>query len=100
MKITAHIRNDRSGPGDKRLDSRRRRRPRDDMLNGLDRVVARGENDQNIRGLTVGALRGLPGEFITPEVLNVCHMLRIVFQLRNQAIVISVGIVAEGLLTL
>ena len=54
----------------------------------------------NIRGLTIGALRGGGREWIGPEILDMLHMLRVVLQLTNQMIVVRVGIVAEGLLTL
>ena len=54
----------------------------------------------NIRGLTIGALRGARREWIPPKILDVLHMLRIVFQLTNHTIVVVVSIVAEGLLTL
>ena len=54
----------------------------------------------NIRGLAIGALRGARREWIPPEILDVLHMLRIVFQLTNHTIVVLVSIVAEGLLTL
>ena len=38
-----------------------------------------GEVQLNVDGLTVAALRGARGEWISPEILNVLHMLRIVF---------------------
>ena len=59
-----------------------------------------GEIQLNIRGLTVGALRGARRKGIPPEILDVLHMRRIVFQLTNHAIVVPVSIVAQGLLTL
>ena len=59
-----------------------------------------GEIQLNIRGLAIGALRGGRREWIPPEILDVLHMLRIVFQLTNQPVVVLVSIVAEGLLTL
>ena len=70
----------------------------DSVAQGL--ALVTGEIQLNICGLTVGALRGAPGECITPEILDVLHMLRIVLQLTNQTIVVPVSIVAEGLLTL
>src|SRR5262249_6084546 len=54
----------------------------------------------DINGLTIGALRGTRREWIAPEVVDVLHMLRIVAQLTNQAVVIPVSFVAEGLLSL
>ena len=65
---------------------------------GLAQVA--GEVQLHICGLTIGALRGARREWIAPEILDVLHMLRIVFQLTNQTIVVLVSIVAEGLLTL
>ena len=106
VAAVAHIRDDRRRAGDIRLDPRRRRRLLDDVLDGFDRFVPQGlalvtgEIQLNICGLTVGALRGARGESITPEILDVLHMLRIVLQLTNQTIVVLVSIVAEGLLTL
>src|SRR5208283_1527 len=102
----AHIRSDRRRAGDIRRDPRRRWRLPDDALNGFDgfspQGLARvaGEAQLNICGPTIGALRGALCEFITPEVLDVLHMFRIVLQLTNQTIVVLVSIVAEGLLTL
>ena len=63
-------------------------------------ALVTGEIQLHICGLTIGALRGARREWITPEILDVLHMLRIVFQLTNQAVVVLVSIVAEGLLTL
>ena len=57
-----------------------------------------GEVQLNIDGLAVGALRGGRREWIAPEILNVLHMLRVVFQLTNQTVVVPVSIVAEALL--
>lgn len=54
----------------------------------------------NIGGLAVLALRGAAGERIAPEVLHVLHVLVVVFQQPNQAVVVSVRVVAELLLAL
>src|ERR1700722_17192206 len=80
VATVAHVRNDRRGPGDKRFDSRWRRRPRDDTFDSFDRFVAgTGENYLNICGLTIAAFRGVSGLLITPEILDALYMLRIVF---------------------
>ena len=106
VTTAAHVRNDRRGSGDIRLDSRRRRRPRYDIPDGLGRIVRHGrtrptgEVHLHICGLTIGALRGASREWIAPEILDVPHMIRIALQLTNQTIVVPVGIVAEGLLAL
>ena len=77
-----------------------------DVLDGFDRFVPQSlaqltdEVQLNIGGLTVGALRGARREGIPPEILDVLHMRRIVFQLTNHIIVVPVSIVAQGLLTL
>ena len=84
VTTVAHIHVIGAGPVTYALTPWRRRCLRDDVLNGLDRFVPQGlalltgEIQLNICGLTVGALRGAPGEFITPEILDVLHMLRIV----------------------
>ena len=48
---------------------------------GLARVT--GEIHLDICGLTVGALRSAPREFVTPEILDVLHMLLIVIATRR-----------------
>ena len=79
---------------------------RDDVPDDLDRLVPQGlahgadEIQLDIRGFTIGALRGTRREWIPPEILDVLHMLRIVFELTNHTIVVLVSIVAQGLLTL
>ena len=54
----------------------------------------------DIRGLAIGALRGARRERIPPEILNVLHMLGVVFQLTNQFVIVRVSILAKRLLTL
>ena len=61
---------------------------------------ATGEVQLDVRRFTVGALRGAGREWIGPEIVDVLHMLRIVFELTNQTIVIAVRIVAQASLTL
>ena len=77
-----------------------------DVLDGFNRFVPQSLADPtkevqlNIRSLAIGALRGARREWIPPKILDVLHMLRIVFQLTNHIIVIFVSIVAQGLLPL
>jgi hypothetical protein len=60
---------------------------------------ATDEGQLNVRGLTVCALRGGRREWIPPEILDVLHMRRIVFQLTNHIVVVLVRVVAQRLLT-
>ena len=62
------------------------------------RTLVTGEIYLNVYAFTVGALRGRRRERIAPKILDVLHVLRIVFQLTNHAVVVPVRVVAEFLL--
>ena len=62
------------------------------------RALVTGEIDLDVYAFTVGALRARRRERIAPEILDVLHVLRIVFQLTNHAVVVPVRVVAEFLL--
>ena len=62
------------------------------------RTLVTGEIYLNVYAFTVGALRSRRRERIAPKILDVLHVLRIVFQLTNHAVVVPVRIVAEFLL--
>ena len=86
VAAAVHIRGDRRGPRDICLEPRRRRclcddlseRPRSIRCPRASPGVT-GEIHLNICGLTIRALRGTPREFVTPEILDVLHMLRVGF---------------------
>ena len=94
------------GAGDVGLDPRGRRRLvhdiayRVDRLIGQGRALVTGEVNLHQRRLAVGALGTGGRQRIPPEVLNVFHMLGVLGELVNQAVVVVVGVGTERLVAL
>jgi hypothetical protein len=57
-----------------------------------------GQIQLHIGGLAIEALYARCRESITPQVLHVLHMLRIVSQFTNQSGIVLVGVLTERLL--
>ena len=102
----AHIRGDRRGAGDVGLDSGRGRRLGNPLGDRCERFVARGLARHSYElhidkcCLRIAAFRRASGERISPEIADAPNMSRILLELANQAIVISVRIVSEGIVAL
>ena len=79
-----HIRNERCRAGDIDLDTGRRRRPLDDIPDRRHgflpqgRALVAGQIQLHICGLAIGALRARRRESISPQILHMLDMLRVV----------------------
>jgi hypothetical protein len=105
--LTAHfelIRGERRRAGDVGLDALRGLRVIDDAADGVDGLVGQrrtliaGKIHLHVRGLAVRALRAGRREGVTPEVLDMLHVLLVLLELVDQGVVKPMRVSAQRLI--